>query len=300
MHILTQLEPAQRPSALALGNFDGVHRGHRAVLCQVLDQPNPTVVTFEPHPREYFSGQQGFLLTPGPERLELLAQLGFVQTVVLAFTPALARLPAPEFVQQVLIEQLGATRISIGPDFQFGYQRGGNAQLLRTWGASHGFEVCVATETQWEAGRVSSSAVRAALAQGNLETVHQLLGRNYQLRGPVVRGDGRGRTLGFPTANLAVSPRKFLPCSGVYLVQVTWDDQAQPGLLNLGYRPTFAGQEQRVEVHLLDWQGDLYGKTLTVELLSYLRPESKFTSVAALKQQIQADTCTARQLLIPK
>lgn len=295
MNILNDWSSAHKPSAIALGNFDGVHRGHRTVLGQVLGQINPTVVTFEPHPREYFTAKQGFLLTPGSEKLDLLAALGFCQVLVLPFTPALAQLPAPEFVKHYLVDVLGAVRVSIGPDFQFGYQRGGNAGLLAQLGASLGFELAIATETQWTSGRVSSSAIREALTQGDLETTRALLGRNYQLVGMVVHGEGRGRSLGFPTANLVVDKRKFIPRAGVYLVRATWGHQTAWGLLNLGYRPTFDGKTQSIEVHLLDWQGDLYGQTLTVELFRYLRPEQKFNGVDELVQQITQDVVTARE-----
>jgi len=297
VNILNDRCSARTPSAIALGNFDGVHRGHRAVLGQVLGQINPTVVTFEPHPREYFTAKRGFLLTPGSEKLDLLAALGFCQVLVLPFTPELAQLPAPEFVKHYLVEVLGAVRVSIGPDFQFGYQRGGNARLLAELGASLGFELAIATETQWASGRVSSSAIREALTQGDLGTTRALLGRNYQLVGTVIHGEGRGRTLGFPTANLAVSERKFIPRSGVYLVRATWGHQSGWGLLNLGHRPTFEGKTQSLEVHLLDWQGDLYGQTLTIELFQYIRPEQKFNGIEELVQQIKQDVGTARELL---
>ncbi|WP_218079694.1 bifunctional riboflavin kinase/FAD synthetase [Anthocerotibacter panamensis] len=298
MDVFTSAPLAHTPCAVALGNFDGVHRGHVLVLSQVLDSPNPTVVTFEPHPREYFSGQTGFLLTPEQEKLDLVAGLGFVQAVVLPFNEQLARLPAVQFVQEILVAQLQVKRISIGPDFQFGYKRGGSAALLRELAPSFGFEVCICSEEQWQQGRVSSSAIRAALEQGDLTTARYLLGRNYLLRGTVVAGDGRGRQLGFPTANLNILERKFVPRSGVYRVSARWQKEERLGLLNIGYRPTFDGFTRSVEAHLLDWQGDLYGEILTLELLQYLRPEQKFGSVEELKRQIALDISMA--LAVPE
>jgi len=286
---------ALKAGSVALGNFDGVHRGHLRVLQQVLDEPCPTVLTFDPHPREYFRGETGFLLAPGQEKIHLLEPLGFAQTVVLPFTAELAALPAKDFIARILVEQLQIKRLSIGPDFQFGYQRSGNARLLIEMGAHYGFDVFVCPEAQWGEGRISSSAIRDALGQGDLATVRYLLGREYRLVGPVIHGEGRGRSLGFPTANLDISPRKFIPQTGVYLVRV---GGLGMGLLNIGYRPTVSDSLRRsVEVHLLDWQGDLYGTTLSLELLAYLRPEQKFPSVEQLQAQIALDLRTARQLL---
>jgi riboflavin kinase / FMN adenylyltransferase len=286
---------ASRPSAVALGNFDGVHKGHEAVLRQVLDDPNPTVLTFEPHPREYFSNKTGFLLTPDQEKFDCLARLGFAQTVVLPFNFALAQLTASVFVSQILVAGLGATAVSIGPDFCFGYQRQGNATVLRELGQVYGFDVRVCEESQWTQRRISSSAIREALGQGDCGTAWNLLGRPYALVGTVVTGEQRGRQLGFPTANLALSESKFIPRTGVYRVRVIWRGQYLPGVLNIGYRPTFAGEKCTLEVHLLDWQGDLYGEILQVELLNYVRPEQKFASLQELQAQIQQDVRLARQ-----
>ncbi len=298
MNVLTQLPSAQQPSAVALGNFDGVHRGHVQVLQQVLALPTPTVLTFEPHPQEFFRGETGFLLTPLAEKIPLLADLGFAQTLVLPFTAALAKLTAAEFVEQILVQGLGANWVSIGPDFQFGYQRTGNATVLKTLGQRYGFTVNVTQEERWMAGeRVSSSAIRQALSRGDCATATALLGRAYTLSGEVIHGEQRGRTLGFATANLAVTARKFIPANGVYVVDVQGLDQPLQGVLNIGYRPTFDGQQRSIEVHILDWQGDIYGKTLTLALQYYLRRELKFSGFSALQTQINQDIAQARQWL---
>lgn len=289
----------QKPTAVALGNFDGVHRGHDAVLHQVLDHPHSTVLTFEPHPREYFRGEQGFLLTPGAEKSAALAHLGISQVVVLPFTSELARLSAPDFVQKILVELLGAERVSIGADFHFGYQRGGNAQLLAAWGKDYGFQVQICSHVQWGTERISSSAIRAALSEGDLVTASRLLGRTYTLIGTVIHGAGRGRTIGVPTANLAVSARKFCPRHGVYAVRVYTKGSALGlGVMNIGVRPTIEQSipERSIEVHVLDWQGDLYDQSLTVELLHFIRPEQKFNSLSELQGQIQRDIIRARSL----
>jgi riboflavin kinase / FMN adenylyltransferase len=324
------------PTRVALGNFDGVHQGHRQVIQQVLAnessgnrqsksveaqtvgcgsrrrqrQPDPasdsfdsprtytTVVTFDPHPREFFSGQPRTLLTPRSEKADLLAAIGVDQLVLLPFDRDLARLEPRAFVEEILVRQLQAQRIGVGQDFHFGRQRAGTAVDLQAIAANYGIETTILPLYILDGERVSSSNIRQALTQGDLDTAHRLLGRSYSLTGTVVKGQQLGRTLGFPTANLQLPPEKFLPRWGVYGV---WVDglsfQSQLGVMNIGCRPTIAGDRPTVEVHLLDWSGDLYGQTLTVHLIHFLRLEAKFDSLDALKAQIQQDCQMARSLM---
>jgi len=331
------------PTAIALGNFDGVHLGHQAVIGQVLpggvnspervgygckvahpsstvsrvkgyshwnastdadteshrDQSGvsgaiiPTVVTFFPHPQEFFSGQSRPLLTPLEEKAAQISRLGIGQLVLLPFNRELAALSPEEFVDILLIEQLKARHISVGKDFCFGKNRAGTVDDLNRLASRHGVEVSLAPLRLQGTERISSSRIRAALLEGNLETARALLGRPYSICGRVVRGQQLGRTLGFPTANLKPPADKFLPKYGVYSVWVQGvsgtPEQFLPGVLNIGVRPTVDGLATTVEVHLLTWSGDLYGKSLGLILHDYLRPEQKFASLDALKDQIQQD-----------
>lgn len=256
-----------------------------------------TVVTFFPHPREFFSGQRQPLLSPIAEKALMLKQAGIQQLVLLPFNPVLAQLSPAAFVEQVLVHRLQPQRISVGEDFRFGHRREGTAADLAAIAAHHNIPVTIVPLRYDQGERVSSSRVRHALSQGDLATAQRLLGRPYCLTGRVVKGEQVGRTIGFPTANLKLPSDKFVPCQGVYSVQVHGvSDLPQPGVLNIGTRPTVNGRQQTVEVHLLNWSGNLYGQTLTLSLSHFLRPEQKFDSLDQLKQQIQAD-CDAAQAL---
>lgn len=249
-----------------------------------------TVVTFSPHPQEYFSGVSRTLLTPVAEKTWQLAQMGVDQLVMLPFNQALAELRPEEFVSQILIAGLQAQRISVGNDFRFGKGRSGSAEGLQEIAAGYGVPV-VRVPLRYETGdRISSSRIRQALQMGELAEAAGLLGHSYTLTGRVVQGQQLGRTMGFPTANLQMPADKYLPRKGVYSVRV-YGASAEPlrGVMNLGSRPTVAGQDISVEVHVLDWSGDLYGQVLTVSLESFVRPEQKFDSLASLKEQIAAD-----------
>lgn len=255
-----------------------------------------TVVTFFPHPQEYFSGQSKPLLTPLVEKTQQLDRLGVEQLILLPFNQHLAGLSAEAFVETVLIQGLKTEHISVGSDFRFGKGRSGDVDLLVAIATQHQIPVTVVPLKHDDDGRISSSRIRQALQQGNLANANRLLGRHYTLTGKVVQGQQLGRKLGFPTANLKLPTDKFIPRQGVYSVRVCCDTTDSPaqsspqlGVMNIGNRPTVAGQDLSVEVHILDWSGDLYGKTLTVSLQSFLRPEQKFNSLEDLKQQIELD-----------
>lgn len=299
MHIAFELDQVHTPTAVAIGNFDGIHLGHQRVLQPILhsDRGIKTVLTFHPHPQTVFTGQPRFALTPPTEKQTYLKQLGLEQVVQLTFTPELAHQTPDQFMAEILVQALNTQHLSIGWDFCFGYQRSGTAETLKQWGLNHQIPVDIIAKTEWDGDRVSSSRIRTALDEGDIQTVNQLLGRAYQLSGVVIPGDQRGRELGFPTANLQLPPDKYLPLEGVYSCWVQLRQQRQPGILNIGYRPTFAGRDRRIEVHLLDWTGDLYGWELQVDLQGFIRPEQKFPSLQALTDQIRQDCHIARQQL---
>ncbi len=264
--------------------------------------PIPTVVTFYPHPQEFFSGQSRPWLTPLAEKAALMKLLGVRQLVLLPFNAELSNLPPAVFVEQVLLQRLQARHISVGADFRFGRQRQGDVTLLKQLAEQQGTRVTVVELAHEGGDRISSSRIRQALCAGDIDQVQQLMGRPYRLLGRVVKGQQLGRQLGFPTANLQVPPEKFLPRTGVYSAWVYGvpgyaDDKALPAVMNLGVRPTVDGQNQSIEVHLLNWQGDLYGQTLTVALKGFLRPEQRFDSLEHLKAQIQADCEAALAVL---
>ncbi|MEG4855816.1 bifunctional riboflavin kinase/FAD synthetase [Microcoleus sp. K1-B6] len=316
-------------------NFDGLI-GPRAegnslsgIDSDGVDRLYSTVVTFDPHPQEFFTGQPKKLLTPLAEKVELLAAMGVEQLVLLPFDRELAALTACEFVEEILVRQLQASRISVGVDFRFGRGRAGTAVDLQSIASGYGIDVAlVPLHNCGEGDRISSSAIRQGLASGDLTRANQLLGRPYSLVGTVVGGQRLGRTIGFPTANIELPPEKFLPRFGVYAVRVSlkhgWEKMKEEsssyqrenpkslitgkssnlsfvnGVMNVGCRPTVDGLQPTVEVHLLDWSGDLYGKTLSASLVEFLRPEQKFASLEALKTQIQADCDIARSVLAAK
>jgi riboflavin kinase / FMN adenylyltransferase len=290
------------------------------------DRLYATVVTFNPHPQEFFTGQPKKLLTPLAEKVELLAAMGVEQLVLLPFDRELAELTAAEFVEEILVRQLQASRISVGVDFRFGRGRAGTAVDLQSIASGYGIDVAlVPLHNCTEGDRISSSAIREGLASGDIIQANKLLGRPYSLVGTVVGGQRLGRTIGFPTANIELPPEKFLPCFGVYAVRVSvkdgggtikdesssykWENPKSlippkasnlsfiNGVMNIGRRPTVNGVQLTVEVHLLDWSGDLYGQTLSASLIEFLRPEQKFASLDALKTQIQADCDVARKVL---
>ena len=266
------------------------------------NHPLPTAVTFYPHPREFFSGEGRPWLTPLNEKAAFMQQLGVEQLVLLPFNHELVNLSPEVFVESILLDRLQARHISVGADFRFGHKRLGDVALLERLATQQGATVTVVQLAEEGGDRISSSRIRQALCSGDVWQAQQLLGRPYRLIGRVVQGQQRGRQLGFPTANLQIPSDKFLPRTGVYSVRVFGVpgqpvNQAVSGVMNIGVRPTVDGQTQTIEVHLLNWQGNLYGYTLTVMLQGFLRPEQRFDSLEHLKAQIQADCDAARMVL---
>jgi riboflavin kinase / FMN adenylyltransferase len=302
VRVIFSLENCLQPTQVALGNFDGVHLGHRAVIETLLSATHghTTVVSFDPHPQVFFSGQSKPLLTVLPEKVELLEALGVDQLVLLPFDRDLANLTPEAFVKQILVQQLQAQKISVGFNFCFGRSRSGTVEDLQAIAHQYNIPVQVVPPETIEGTQVSSSEIREALSTGDIRRANRFLGRAYALTGTVMEGQKLGRTLGFPTANLSVSDQKLIPRQGVYRVEVTGATLAQPqsGVMNIGLRPTVNGTHQTLEIHLLDWSGNLYGNTVTVSLEQFLRPEQKFESLDALKDQIRRDCEQARSQLI--
>jgi riboflavin kinase / FMN adenylyltransferase len=303
---ITTTATLKTPTAIALGNFDGIHQGHQVVLQPILAQQAPniyaSVVSFAPHPREFFTGQKLSLLTPKQEKADYLAKLGFQQLILIPFDRFLADLSPQDFVRQILVRQLDTKIVSVGEDFHFGYQRKGTARDLKEIAEQLGIKVYINSlhkcqNDRQQYVRVSSSLIRQALLTGEVKQANLMLGRSYTLVGQVVTGKQIGRTIGFPTANLQLPPDKFLPRYGVYAVKVSHNNSDFLGVMNIGCRPTVVGEFPTVEVHLLDWSGDLYNQTITVSLEAFLRPEQKFASLEDLKQQIDRDCQTAKKLL---
>ncbi len=295
-----------RGAVAAVGNFDGVHLGHRAVIdsakriARDLGRPL-TVLTFEPHPREFFAPKAPpFRLTPFRTKAHLLQEIGVDLLLAIPFDRALSLKPADEFVHDVLVAGMAARHVVVGYDFAFGHKRSGNTERLREIAARSGFAV-TAVEPAGDGGLVySSTRIRDCLWQGEPRQAADLLGHWWEVEGHVRRGDQRGRRLGFPTANFTVDGY-VEPAFGVYAVRVgeetdrgvVWRD----GVANLGRRPTFGKEDTVLEAHLLDFSGDLYGKLLRVAFVDFIRPERKFDGIEALKSQIAADRTVAERLL---
>lgn len=287
MQVTSLTDAVARPRHIAVGEFDGVHVGHRAVIAG-----NDTVLTFEPHPATVVKPHGAPpLLTNLDVKIELIAELGVNELVVVPFDLEFAQQSAQHFVDEVLVRQLGATHVSVGENFNFGYRATGSPQLLA---ADNRFETRIVPLVFRDGEVVSSSRIRALIADGDVGAAASLLGVPFRLRGPVVTGDQRGRELGFPTANLRPDAALIRPAHGVYACRVG----AREAAVNVGVRPTFgAGLEVLVEAFLLDFAGDLYGETLTIEFIERLRGEARFESADALIEQMHADVARTRELL---
>ncbi len=312
MTTLSPPAPVRRPTAVALGTFDGLHAGHRLVIHQAKTMaaeasaadgvPVPTVVSFWPHPREVLYGETRLRLDLPEEKLVLLDTLGIEQLVLLPFTPELAALTPDRFVAEVLVQQLAARCVAVGENFRFGVNRSGDAEALCSLGHQNGIQVAVVPTLHDAGARVSSSRIRRALAEGRMAEAEALLGRPYRFEGCVKSGRGLGRQLGWPTANLEVSGRKFLPAEGVYAA-LAWTPRLAgrsplAAVMNLGRQPTVDPEApSAVEVHLLDHQEDLVGQRLVVQPVSWLRGQRRFANLEDLSQQIGCDVAQARERL---
>lgn len=309
MRIIRQhrgLSGADTGACVALGNFDGVHLGHQAVIGLARDRAGATgapagLVTFEPHPRSFFRpADPPFRLMDAGARAHRLEKLGLDLLYELPFDATLAGMSHTAFAEDVLARGLGVAHVVVGADFRFGKDRGGDAERLAAHGRRLGFGVTVAPLVGRDGSDISSTAIRAALAEGRPEDAARMLGHWHRIEGRVSRGDRRGRTLGFPTANL-VPEGLHLPRFGVYAAGVDVLDGPHAGrhagAASIGTRPTFGENRPNLEVHLLDFAGDLYGALVSVALVAFLRPELRFESVPALVAQMEADCVEARRRL---
>lgn len=299
------LDRRDAESVVTVGTFDGVHRGHQAIIrhlneCARKSGGISTLVTFDPHPGDVVRNQTTPLLTTVSEKAEILESLGLGRLVVIPFTRSFAELSAEAFIEDVLIRQVGLQRFIAGYDHGFGRGRKGDIELLRNLAAHHGFAVDVIGAQEVRARVVSSRMVRDLLRrQGDVQMAADLLGRPYKLTGMVVEGQRRGRQLGFPTANLAVeNPQKLIPKRGVYAVRACANERWQGGMMNIGVRPT-VDQSSRVhlEVHLFDFSENLYGHALKVEFAARIRDEIRFESLEALAAQLERDLAICRPLV---
>jgi riboflavin kinase/FMN adenylyltransferase len=291
-----------RGSTLAIGNFDGVHRGHQALFeaaRKAVAQHGGLagVMVFEPHPREFFQPDRPhFRLTALPRKLALFEHYGLDLAVVLTFDQRLAELRAYDFVERVLVAGLGVRHVIVGGDFHFGKGRDGNAQLMSDAGRELGFQVTV-VETVAEAGEVfSSSAIRADIAQGDVKSAAQALGHFWRIAAKVIGGAKRGTGLGFPTANVALAKGTAL-AHGIYATFVHVHGERYMGAAYLGTRPTFDNGAAVLEVFLLDFDGDLYGREIEIEFIDFIRGDRRFETVQALTSQMQKDVARAREIL---
>ena len=293
---------ATLPTALALGSFDGLHAGHRKVINSITKHgPGiSTVVSFWPHPREVLYGESRLRLDLPSEKTSLLEPLGIKQLVLVPFNLELASLNAETFVKEILLKTLEAKRIAVGANFRFGRNREGDVSTLLKIGKSHDVEINVIPIIEDNEGRMSSSRIRHALNAGELKRAQILLGRSYNFRGTVVKGKGLGQQIGWPTANLQVNGRKFLPGLGVYAAWA-WQESnttKMPAVMNLGPQPTIDPKSpSAVEVHLLDQKLELVGKQLIIEPVQRLRGQKKFKNIQDLSNQIRSDAEIAKLIL---
>jgi riboflavin kinase/FMN adenylyltransferase len=294
------LRAQHRGCVVTIGNFDGVHLGHQAVLGQLAEKSAElglpaVIVTFEPQPQEFFArGPIPARLTRFREKMQALRRYSVNQVVCLRFDRTLADMPAAEFIQRLLVEGLQARYLVVGDDFRFGHQRQGDFAMLQTAGVRHGFQVANMHTFSVDNVRVSSTCIRKALSAGDFVTAEKLLGRPYRMSGRVAHGDKRGRDLGFPTANIHLH-RQTAPLQGIFAVEVFGlDGEPLAGVASVGTRPTFAGTRCLLEVYLLDFNQDIYGRHVQVEFLHKLRNEERFDSTGDLKQQMQKDCEQAR------
>ena len=292
---------SQDPTVLTIGAFDGVHLGHQQLIRSVVESAQASnrlaaLVTFFPHPSVVLGRAEPFYLTSNEEKLEQFERLGLDLAAVVEFTRETAQIRAAQFVD-LLIENLAMRELWIGHDFALGYKREGDAAFLRAMGVERKFAFHQAEPVMLDGQPVSSSRIREALRAGDMRQVAACLGRPFQLSGVVTQGAQRGRQLGVPTANLAVWAEHAIPRNGIYACRARVGDAAHLAVTNIGTRPTFDNGARTIEAHLLDFNGDLYGQTMALEVVEYQRPEIKYDSVEALIAQMQEDIRVARSIL---
>ncbi len=303
LHSISELARLPGPIFLAIGVFDGVHRGHQAVISTSAvhaksAKGTPVIVTFDPHPEKVLRPHAApHLLTATQHKIELIRQLGVAHLLMINFDKEFAATPAEEFVRKLVTHSKPLREICVGHQWSFGKDRRGNLDLLNELGTRLDFNVVAIQPVKLNGAVVSSTAIRRAVEQGDLDKAAEMLGRQHTILGTVIRGDGLGKKIGFPTANLSAHSEQFPP-NGVYLADAWLNGVLHHGVINLGYRPTVSHDELNrvLEVHLFDLNRDIYGQDIEVRFVRYLRPERKFPTVDALVQQIRADVRQAREL----
>ncbi|MCL4108364.1 UNVERIFIED_CONTAM: hypothetical protein GTU68_065392 [Idotea baltica] len=299
---LKSVKASDQACVATIGNFDGLHLGHQAIISHLKNKANQlnlplTVISFEPLPTEFFMSDPPARIFPIRDKACKLSALGVDNFLCLKFDKTLANTQPVDFIEKILIDSLNVKHLAVGDDFRFGYKRGGGFHLLQEIGKKHDMLV-EDTETQILQGeRISSTRIREALGNGEIDTANQLLGHNYQLSGRIRHGDKRGRTIGYPTINIKL-PKQIAARKGVYAVKLHGlKDQAMYGIANLGMRPTVKGSENRLETHIFDFEENVYGKYLSVELLDFVRDEQSFENLQSLKEQILIDTSIVKTYL---
>ena len=307
MKVINSLEEIKKPfskAVITIGNFDGVHLGHQSLFQKVKERAKiikgtSIVITFDPHPVKVLTGKHIPLITPLPRKLELIAAQGIEVTICLPFTKEFSQISAEGFVKEILIKKIGMKEIVIGYNYTFGRKREGNVELLKILGEKLGFKVHVIEPVMINGQIVSSSLVRELITAGQVDKVKDFLSRYYQVAGKVIPGHGRGsRLLGIPTANLSLINEVF-PKPGVYAVEVIYQKNRYQGVANIGFNPTFGNNTLSVETHILDFNENIYDKTIKLNFIKRLRDEKKFKNVQDLATQIKKDIEVARKILPP-
>ncbi|HXH18816.1 MAG TPA: bifunctional riboflavin kinase/FAD synthetase [Chitinophagales bacterium] len=297
--------PEFRNAVLTIGTFDGVHTGHQEIIRRInrlaaeMNGEN-IILTFHPHPRMVLqpNGKELKLLNTLDEKISLLSKYGVDNLIIAPFTKEFSQITPQAYVEDFLWKKIHPRKVVVGYNHRFGRNRSGDITLLRTMGRRLGFDVEEIEAQTWEHISVSSTKIRNALAAGDLDTANSLLGHYYSVTGKVVRGDQRGKKIGYPTANIAIrDPLKLIPVNGVYAVRVLIDETTYGGMLNIGIRPTFNGKNRTLEVHIFDFGHDIYGNEITVEFVSSIRKEMKFNSADELAKQLALDKKAALKIL---
>lgn len=301
---LSELENFTEPTALTVGTFDGVHLGHKLLLEKLSEKAKrkslkTALATFYPHPQEILKSKRPpiGLLSTQEEKVFLLERAGLDILLVIPFNLDFAQTSAVDFCKKILIKGLNASEIIVGYDHAFGKNREGSLQTLKELSKEYSYGVELVKEFNLDSHKINSTTIRNLISEGDLENANRLLGYEFLLSGKIVKGDQRGRQLGFPTANLEVRKNKLLPPDGVYAVRVTIKDKLLNGILNIGLRPTFNAQQRSVEIFIFEFDEDIYGEDLRLSLVKKIRDEKKFSSVEDLKKQIQKDVVLAKEII---
>ncbi|WP_425390907.1 bifunctional riboflavin kinase/FAD synthetase [Ekhidna sp.] len=307
MQVVDHIDAFEKPkySVVTIGTFDGVHIGHQTILKRLVSEAKKhngksILITFWPHPRFILNkdADKLKLLSTFDEKVAMVADLGVDYILKIAFTPEFSNLSADEFVRKILVEKVGTKKLFIGYDHHFGNNREGNIQFLHEHASDYGFEVNEISKQEIDHIGVSSTKIRSTLESGEIHLANSLLGRHYSIKGKIIDGNKKGRSIGFPTANIEIPESyKLLPADGAYAVRVIVEDEKYNGMLNIGFKPTVDGTQRTIETHLFNFDADIYGREIVVEFVRSLRKEMKFASIEELKDQLRKDKEAALEIL---